>query len=54
MNSALEMQPYWCQVQRDNHLPVPAGCTIYDTSQDAICLLAYLGTLLAHVHMALD
>jgi len=35
-------------------LPRPAGHTVPDTSQDAIGLLGHLGTLLAHVQLAVD
>jgi len=41
-------------VQRDKHLPSPALCAISDTSQDAINLLGYLGTLLTHTQPAVD
>ncbi|KAK4825244.1 hypothetical protein QYF61_025643 [Mycteria americana] len=37
-----------------NHFPTPAGHTIFDTSQDAIGLLGHLGTLLAHVQLAVN
>ncbi|KAK4818805.1 hypothetical protein QYF61_019734 [Mycteria americana] len=38
----------------DNHFPSPAGHTIVDTSQDAIGLLGHLGTLLAHIQVAVN
>ena len=41
--TALKVQPHQSWVQRDNHLPAPAGNTISDTSQDAIGLLGHLG-----------
>jgi len=34
--------------------PAPAGCTISDTSQDAVGLLGHLGTLLAHVQSSVN
>ena len=34
--------------------PAPAGCTISDTSQAAVGLLGHLGTLLAHVQLAVN
>ncbi|KAK4827864.1 hypothetical protein QYF61_022014 [Mycteria americana] len=37
-----------------NHFPSPAGHTIPDTSQDAIDLLGHLGTLLAHIQLAVN
>ena len=51
LNTALEVQPHQCRVQRGNHLPVPAGYTISSTSQDAIGHFGHLGTLLAHVQL---
>lgn len=36
LNTAFELQPHQGWVQRDDHLPAPAGCTMSDTSQDAI------------------
>jgi len=38
-------------VSTSNHFPAPAGCTISDTSQEAIGLLGHMGTLLAHVQL---
>ena len=32
----------------------PAGCTIADTSQDAVGPLGHLGTLLAHVQLIIN
>ena len=49
-----EMQPHQCRVQGHNHLPAPAGHTIPDTSQDAVGLLGHLGTLLAHIQLAVN
>ncbi|KAK4823556.1 LOW QUALITY PROTEIN: hypothetical protein QYF61_003300 [Mycteria americana] len=37
-----------------DHFPTPAGHTIFDTSQDAIGFLGHLGTLLAHIQVAID
>ncbi|KAK4810257.1 hypothetical protein QYF61_013072 [Mycteria americana] len=37
-----------------DHFPSPAGHTIPDTSQDAIGLLGRLGTLLAHIQVAVN
>ena len=48
------MQPHQCQVQGNHHFPSPAGHTVSDTSQDAGGLLVHLGTLLAHVQLAVD
>ncbi|KAK4826164.1 LOW QUALITY PROTEIN: hypothetical protein QYF61_005737 [Mycteria americana] len=49
LNTAFEVRPHQCRVQRDNHFPTPAGHAISDTSQDAIGFLGHLGTLLAHI-----
>ncbi|KAK4827917.1 hypothetical protein QYF61_022365, partial [Mycteria americana] len=38
----------------DNHFPSPAGHTISDTSQDAVGFLGHLGTLLAHIQLAVN
>ncbi|KAK4816126.1 LOW QUALITY PROTEIN: hypothetical protein QYF61_011362 [Mycteria americana] len=38
----------------DDHCPTPAGHAIPDTSQDAIGFLGHLGTLLAHIHLAVN
>ncbi|KAK4821668.1 hypothetical protein QYF61_027136 [Mycteria americana] len=54
LNTVLQVQPHQCRVQRDNHFSSPAGHTIFDTSQDAIGLLGHLGTLLAHVQLAVN
>ncbi|KAK4812634.1 hypothetical protein QYF61_012144 [Mycteria americana] len=37
-----------------DHCPSPAGHAIADTSQDAVGLLGHLGTLLAHIQLAVD
>ncbi|KAK4813743.1 hypothetical protein QYF61_023679 [Mycteria americana] len=54
LNTAFEVRPHQCQVQGDHHFPSPAGHTISDTSQDATGLLGYLGTLLAHIQLAVS
>jgi len=54
LNTVVEVWPHQCQVQGYNPLPTPAGHTIPDTSQDAVGLLGHLGTLLAHVQLAVD
>ena len=48
------MQPHQSWAQGDHHLPVSTSNTIFDTSQDGIGLLGYLGTLLAHVQLSTD
>ena len=53
LNIALEVWPHQSRVQGDDHLPGPAGCTIPDTSQDAVGLLGHLGTLPAHIQALL-
>ncbi|KAK4827828.1 hypothetical protein QYF61_021912 [Mycteria americana] len=52
LNTAFEVRPHQCQVQGHDHFPSPAGHTVSDTSQDAIGLLGHLGTLLAHIQLA--
>ncbi|KAK4814467.1 hypothetical protein QYF61_018985 [Mycteria americana] len=54
LNTVFEVQPHPCRVQGHNHSPSPAGHTISDTSQDAVGLLVHLGTLLAHIQLAID
>ncbi|KAK4829415.1 hypothetical protein QYF61_003979 [Mycteria americana] len=54
LNTVFEVRPHQCRVQGDDHFPSPAGHAIPDTSQDAICLLGHLGTLLAHIQAAVD
>ncbi|KAM9203217.1 GLIPR1-like protein 1 [Mergus octosetaceus] len=51
LSTVLEVWPHqsWVHVHGDDHFPDPAGYTIADTSQDAVGLLGYLGTLLAQV-----
>ncbi|KAK4828847.1 LOW QUALITY PROTEIN: hypothetical protein QYF61_000904 [Mycteria americana] len=53
LNTGFEVRPHQCRVQGDNHFPSPAGHAIPDTSQDAIGLLGHLGTLLAHIQLAM-
>ncbi|GAB0186435.1 hypothetical protein GRJ2_001108800 [Grus japonensis] len=54
LNTVLKVQPHQCRVQGDNHFPSPDGHTIADTSQDAVGLLGHLGTLLAHIQLAVN
>ncbi|KAK4809957.1 hypothetical protein QYF61_002914 [Mycteria americana] len=54
LNTVFEVQPHQCQVQGDNHFPSPAGHAISDTSQAAIGLLGYMGTLLAYIQIAVN
>ncbi|KAK4823178.1 hypothetical protein QYF61_027082 [Mycteria americana] len=54
LNTVFKVRPHQCQAQGDNHFPSPAGHTISDTSQDAVGLLGHLGTLLAHIQLAID
>ncbi|KAK4829020.1 hypothetical protein QYF61_001795 [Mycteria americana] len=54
LNTAFEVRPHQCPVQGHDHFPSPAGHTIPDTSQDAIGFLGHLGTLLAHIQLAVD
>ncbi|KAK4820465.1 LOW QUALITY PROTEIN: hypothetical protein QYF61_027747 [Mycteria americana] len=52
--TAFEVRPHQCQVQGDHRFPTPAGHTIFDTSQDAIGFFGHLGTLPAHIQLAVD
>ncbi|KAK4825904.1 hypothetical protein QYF61_003399 [Mycteria americana] len=54
LNTVFEVRPHQCRVQGHDHFPSPAGHTIFDTSQDAIGFLGHLGTLLAHIQLAVD
>ncbi|KAK4824710.1 LOW QUALITY PROTEIN: hypothetical protein QYF61_017936 [Mycteria americana] len=54
LNTVFQVRPHQCQAQGHNHFPSPAGHTIPDTSQDAICFLVHLGTLLAHIQAAVN
>ncbi|CAN0067019.1 unnamed protein product, partial [Bubo scandiacus] len=51
LNTVVKVWPHQCLVQGDDHFTSPAGCTVSDTSQDAN---GHLGTLLAHIHLAVD
>jgi len=53
-NTVFQVWPHQCLVQVCDHFPTPAGHTITDTSQHAIGLLGHLGTLLAHIQLAVD
>jgi len=54
LNTVLQVRPHQCRVQGHDHLSTPAGHIIPETSQDAVVLLGHLGTLLAHVQLAVD
>ncbi|KAK4818042.1 hypothetical protein QYF61_004569 [Mycteria americana] len=54
LNTVFEVRPHQCRVQGHDHFPSPAGHAIFDTSQDAIGFLVHLGTLLAHIQLAVD
>jgi len=54
LNTALQVRPHQCLVQGHHHLSTPAGHTIPDASQDAVGLLEHLGSLQAHVQLAVD
>ncbi|KAK4828664.1 hypothetical protein QYF61_000382 [Mycteria americana] len=54
LNTVFEVWPHQCRVQGHNHFPSPVGHTISDTSQDAIGFLGHVGTLLAHVQLAVN
>ncbi|KAK4810625.1 hypothetical protein QYF61_007362 [Mycteria americana] len=54
LNTVVEVRPHQCRVQGHNHFPSPAGHAIFDTSQDAIGFLGRLGTLLAHIQVAVN
>ncbi|KAK4810949.1 hypothetical protein QYF61_013357 [Mycteria americana] len=54
VNTVFEVRPHQCRVQGHDHFPSPAGHTIPDTSQDAVGFLGHLGTLLAHIQVAVN
>ncbi|KAK4832282.1 hypothetical protein QYF61_021681 [Mycteria americana] len=54
LNTGFEVWPHQCRVQGNDHFPTPAGHAIFDTSQDAIGFLGCLGTLLAHIQVAVN
>ncbi|KAK4832999.1 hypothetical protein QYF61_027023 [Mycteria americana] len=54
LNTGFKVRPHQCRVQGDNHFPSPAGHTISDTNQDAVGCLGHLGTLLAHIQVAVN
>ncbi|KAK4825597.1 hypothetical protein QYF61_000686 [Mycteria americana] len=54
LNTVFEVRPHQCRVQGHNHFPRPAGHTISDTSQDAFGFLGHLGTLMAHIQLAVN
>ncbi|KAK4820661.1 hypothetical protein QYF61_002865 [Mycteria americana] len=54
LNTVFEVRPHQCRVEGHDHFPTPAGHTIFDTSQDAIGFLGHLGTLLAHILLAVN
>ncbi|KAK4813467.1 hypothetical protein QYF61_006258 [Mycteria americana] len=54
LNTVFEVRPHQCRVQGHDHCPTPAGHAISDTSQDAIGFLGHLGTLLAHIQLAVN
>ncbi|KAK4824198.1 hypothetical protein QYF61_012014 [Mycteria americana] len=54
LNTVFEVRPHQCRVQGHNHFPSPAGYVIFDTSLDVIGFLGHLGTLLAHILVAVN
>ncbi|KAK4832559.1 hypothetical protein QYF61_024059 [Mycteria americana] len=52
LNTGFEVRPHQCRVQGHDHFPTPAGHTIFDTSKGAVGLFGHLGTLLAHIQLA--
>ncbi|KAK4830406.1 hypothetical protein QYF61_010937 [Mycteria americana] len=54
LNTVFEVRPHQCRVQGHDHFPSPAGHAIFDTSQDAVGFLGHLGTLLAHIQVAVN
>ncbi|KAK4828897.1 hypothetical protein QYF61_001455 [Mycteria americana] len=53
LNTVFEVR-HQCRVQGHDHFPTPAGHAIFDTSQDAIGFLGHLGTLPAHIQLAIN
>ncbi|KAK4832701.1 hypothetical protein QYF61_025162 [Mycteria americana] len=54
LNTGFEVWPHQCRVQGHDHCPSPAGHTIPDTRQNAVCFLGHLGTLPAHIQLAVN
>ncbi|PKU41107.1 rna-directed dna polymerase from mobile element jockey- hypothetical protein [Limosa lapponica baueri] len=54
LNTVFEVQPHQCQVKGYDHFHSPAEHTISDINQDAFGLLGHLGTLLAHIQLAVQ
>ncbi|KAK4823743.1 hypothetical protein QYF61_006012 [Mycteria americana] len=54
LNTVFEVRPHQCRVQGHDHFSGPASHTISDISQDAIGILGHLGTLLAHIQVAVN
>ncbi|KAK4815935.1 hypothetical protein QYF61_010192 [Mycteria americana] len=54
LNTVLDVWPHQCEVQGHDHFPSPAGHAVFDTSQDAVGFLGHLGTLLAHIQVAVN
>lgn len=52
LSTGLDVWPYQCQGEGESRCPGPAGHAILDTGQDAISSLGSLGTLFAHVQVA--
>ena len=49
LDTVFQMGPHKSQVERDNHLPVPAGHPSSDGAQGTVCFPRCKSTLLAHV-----
>ncbi|PKU44635.1 hypothetical protein llap_5071 [Limosa lapponica baueri] len=55
LKTIFSVRPHQGRVQQQcTHFPSPAGHTVPDRDQDAVGLLGHLGTLLAHIHPAVD
>lgn len=54
LNTVFELWYHQCWEQRHGHFPNPAGHTMSDSGQDAICFLGHLDTLLAHAKPAVS
>jgi len=54
LDAVLQMGPHEGRVERDSHLPAPAGHPSSDGAQDTICFPSCKSTLLAHVKFVIQ
>jgi len=51
LDTVVQLRPCKGKVERDNHLPLPAGHSSSDAAQDTIGLLGWKTALLSHVQL---